>query len=958
MKLGRATPCGAVSHNVPCLRITGQMLINWFVSAFPEEHYLRILLTPQDIRILAAQFCTYLLAAGVLRQIPDKDVTLEPLFRPDLMYYWSHAEAPAAAPPTPGRLTPSAWPPTSPLGFTAAADLANAVTSRPGARYTEAESAGKNSAPVSPSATSLARSPDKWVNKSGGEEEPEFQQVVMGLKREHRENLNRLSKDQEVSLFHVRGEHAQRLSEADEKIAQLEETIAKLTQELERYKTLSDIQSLTERTKADFDSPTIEEKAPPSLELTDSEIDRKDVELDVIRKTSSETTLRDAESMTAIVAECTTVSTSTERLCVCDKSTDTYDVPVPISLTEEKLDEIIVPKTEKSAVNTSSITVETKPELLIENHLSHQKDESKTAVVKDDGVTAAIVKDATVTPSKAKTLEEPKMPDKTTAPSAGPPKPLADLGTDITASPPSTSVPGMGPPPPPPPMPGLGPSPPPPMMPGMGPPPPPMPGMGPPPPPMPGMGPPPPPMPGMGPPPPPMPGMGPPPPPMPGMGPPLPPMMPGMGPPPPPLPGMPGPPPMPGELPPPPPMPGMGQPPASPLPFPTPPAGGWMANRAMMRKEPVNPIVPMKPLYWTRIIVPPTGVPTYSPASPAPGVLWDKLEEAEIEDIKEFSELFSRQVVERKPTKKKEEKPSKVQAMKILDSKRSQSVGILASSLHLDFSEIENAIYNFDTSMVNLEALQQIYEVFLMTSESLKTVLSIILKLGNYMNGGNRMRGQADGFGLEILAKLRDVKSKDSSVTLLHFIVRAYMRKCEDPLTPGLALPIPEPGDIDRAATVNFEDVGGDLQKLQKELGVCECRTQKVLAASTEENVQPFKDKMEKFLSTAKKQLSGELENLEECKQKFKATMQFYHYQPKGANEDEVDLKDFFSLWSPFCSDFKDIWKKEQQRLIKEKTQEVKRVQENRKTGIQKSKRVEGGLKSKVLKRILMNEAQ
>jgi formin 2 len=57
------------------------MLINWFVSAFPEDHYLRLLLTSQDLRILAVQFCTHLLAAGVLRQIPDKDVTLEPLFR-------------------------------------------------------------------------------------------------------------------------------------------------------------------------------------------------------------------------------------------------------------------------------------------------------------------------------------------------------------------------------------------------------------------------------------------------------------------------------------------------------------------------------------------------------------------------------------------------------------------------------------------------------------------------------------------------------------------------------------------------------------------------------------------------------------------------------------------------------------------------------------------------------------
>jgi len=56
-----------------------------------------------------------------------------------------------------------------------------------------------------------------------------------------------------------------------------------------------------------------------------------------------------------------------------------------------------------------------------------------------------------------------------------------------------------------------------------------------------------------------------------------------------------------------------------------------------------------------------------------------------------------------------------------------------------------------------------------MTSESLKKVLAIILALGNYMNGGNRQRGQADGFGLEILPKLRDVKSKGEKNILFMF---------------------------------------------------------------------------------------------------------------------------------------------------------------------------------------------
>lgn len=86
------------------------------------------------------------------------------------------------------------------------------------------------------------------------------------------------------------------------------------------------------------------------------------------------------------------------------------------------------------------------------------------------------------------------------------------------------------------------------------------------------------------------------------------------------------------------------------------------------------------------------------------------------------------------------------------------------------------------------------------------------------MNGGNMSRGQADGFGLEILAKLKDVKSKDSQVTLLHFIVRTYMSDLDSLSLTTLPLPIPEPEDIRRAAFVNFDEAAIDLQKLQKNL--------------------------------------------------------------------------------------------------------------------------------------------
>ena len=88
----------------------------------------------------------------------------------------------------------------------------------------------------------------------------------------------------------------------------------------------------------------------------------------------------------------------------------------------------------------------------------------------------------------------------------------------------------------------------------------------------------------------------------------------------------------------------------------------------VFRKEPLNPPVSMKPLYWTRIVVPvtvsTTVVPETSNTSASTGTpppLWEKLEEAKIEDMDAFTSLFSRQVIERKPTKKKTEKPSKQQ---------------------------------------------------------------------------------------------------------------------------------------------------------------------------------------------------------------------------------------------------------------------------------------------------------
>lgn len=432
----------------------------------------------------------------------------------------------------------------------------------------------------------------------------------------------------------------------------------------------------------------------------------------------------------------------------------------------------------------------------------------------------------------------------------------------------------------------------------------------------------------------------------------------------------------------------------------------------------------MKPLYWTRILVPAQSVEKPSELAPEPQAqipLWADLEEDKNLDMKEFVGLFSRQVTQRKLVKKASEvtKSSKVQPAKILDAERSKTVGILEKSLHVDFCEVENAIYNLDTSIVSLEALQRIYGIrptkkeledisafekaqpdvpldrpemflkrlsginnfperihclifqtrfqdgisfvsskltnlrticdYLRNSNSLKKVMALILTLGNYMNAGNRTRGQADGFALDVLGKLKDVKSNVPGITLLHYLVRARLAQEKDyNFAEPLPLPVPEPADVEQASAINFKDIAIELDRLQEELQACTSKYNALIEADPE-GARSFQAKMDALLKGATAELASEREALQEAKSKFKAAMQYYQYVPKGTTLDDADPNAFFGLWLSFCQDFKDIWKKEQERMRKERLEQLRKKFEST-SKVERLKLSATGLKARLQK--------
>lgn len=1130
-------------------KFEGQMLLNWFISSITENSHLKTLLSVQDLRNLGIQYCTHLLAAGVLRQISDKDAPTENIFKPNLMYYWAHMEVPTLQPVTPGRLHTSVWPPDKDALFLTQDNQRDLENNKFFSQNNNEEISDIDEAKVV-----ISQLKKKLQELEYQLEKYRINSQIESLNKNLEKRLDSIN---EYNLLKSKTDLTSKEVQTSNFANELNKISNKPVINIPEYdplrtnvnidKTL-DLSSLEHKSetaitnKPDVRSEKIVNYCKLNKSRDCNKTYRKDdqTELNTAEDTKKNQFLQNVDQSSACSSDASFLSTytSTELITYSAKSFIDVDRQGEPNVSENNVHPphtqvlyTTVNKLQQPSNSQSSLELSSNISLDHENVSSIAEMDVKTCLsisdrspdlmVSADSIpTKGVSVVGQVTPVEANhtsqivPFQPPPSPGMPPPPPPMPGTPPADdaspkfdqytnediisnslqdkipsmtpqtstsippqtaielspLSTPVTVqSPPAvpSTIPfqpptsGVGPPPPPmpemgpppPPMPEIAPpshmhemGPPPPPMPEMGPPPPPMPGMGPPPPPMPGMGPPPPPMPGMGPPPPPMPGMGPPPPPMPGMGPPPPPM-PGMGPPPPPMPGMgPPPPPLPGMGPPPPPLPGMdvplapampGPPPPPPLssgpvPFPAPPAGGWNVQRATLRKTPVKPAAPMKPLYWTRILA-------TAPAPTSQGEtlsgnfkpLWLEIEEAKLDNIDEFTDLFSRQVV-KAPVKKKVEVKTKIQPVKILDSKRSQNVGILAQSLHVEFSEIENAIYNFDTSVVSLEALHQIYELraseeelslikehlnhkpeipldrpeaflhdlsgipnfaeriscfmfqaefedavstmmhkldnlkhtceFLTTSESLKKLFAIILTLGNYMNGGNGQRGQADGFGLEILAKLKDVKSKQSNVTLLHFIVRTYMRSCGGALSDGCALPVPEPGDVARAATLDFADVATHLSTLRKQLDACKDKMKKVIEndadkrnlnedSPTDEGkrkLEVFEDKMTTFLNAAEEKLKTENENLDECRMKFIATVKFYQYTPKCGKLEDCEPKEFFSLWTSFCSDFKDIYKKEEQIAIKEKLKEAKKLQEERKPQTQPKK--EGGLKARLQK--------
>eukprot|EP00002_Diphylleia_rotans_P021981 TRINITY_DN4293_c0_g1_i1.p1 TRINITY_DN4293_c0_g1~~TRINITY_DN4293_c0_g1_i1.p1 ORF type:complete len:1072 (-),score=269.95 TRINITY_DN4293_c0_g1_i1:143-3358(-) len=181
-------------------------------------------------------------------------------------------------------------------------------------------------------------------------------------------------------------------------------------------------------------------------------------------------------------------------------------------------------------------------------------------------------------------------------------------------------------------------------------------------------------------------------------------------------------------------------------------------------------------------------------------------------------------------------------------------------------------------------------------SQALRIFLGVVLSCGNYMNGGNTARGQADGFHLSNLSLLSTVKDSTNSSNLLQFIVNQVKERYPE----GMKLP-EELSLAKEASTVSLSTITNDLQKVIKDLNVTRALAEGVI--SNVPKSDPFVLQIPRFLAEADKQLSNIQKQLSDTTQSFQDMLLFFGISRQQLSQESSD--EYFLNLSNFVVSFK-----------------------------------------------------
>eukprot|EP01105_Mastigella_eilhardi_P019924 TRINITY_DN4711_c0_g1_i1.p1 TRINITY_DN4711_c0_g1~~TRINITY_DN4711_c0_g1_i1.p1 ORF type:complete len:1114 (-),score=336.68 TRINITY_DN4711_c0_g1_i1:49-3315(-) len=169
----------------------------------------------------------------------------------------------------------------------------------------------------------------------------------------------------------------------------------------------------------------------------------------------------------------------------------------------------------------------------------------------------------------------------------------------------------------------------------------------------------------------------------------------------------------------------------------------------------------------------------------------------------------------------------------------------------------------------------------LLSSDALRRLLAIVLAYGNYLNGGNAARGQADGFSIDLLPQLCEVKDGNNKTNLLDL---ALTRLPNSTLAEDL-FHVPE------AAAVDLKAIDSSISRLGKDLAGAEQAAAEVASATDPED--PFLNTTKSFFDEAHRKLDALKERQAEVQSLFRDAVAYFGSSGSGVMSAE-------QLFGPF----------------------------------------------------------
>eukprot|EP00004_Rigifila_ramosa_P014737 TRINITY_DN3377_c1_g2_i1.p1 TRINITY_DN3377_c1_g2~~TRINITY_DN3377_c1_g2_i1.p1 ORF type:complete len:920 (+),score=269.22 TRINITY_DN3377_c1_g2_i1:255-3014(+) len=208
----------------------------------------------------------------------------------------------------------------------------------------------------------------------------------------------------------------------------------------------------------------------------------------------------------------------------------------------------------------------------------------------------------------------------------------------------------------------------------------------------------------------------------------------------------------------------------------------------------------------------------------------------------------------------------------------------------------------------------------LKSTTKFKQFLEIVLRVGNYMNGGT-FNGGAYGFRLECLPKLVDTWSVDHDMTLLHYLVGMCEKSYEQILTLEDTL-----AHVEAASKVSWQYLREQMDAINTEHSLVKAALDAAQKQQTPGTEDPFVKQTKQFLDSLGQEVNQLSESIAKTHQVFDGIIAFYGEEPQDPGELFSTLSSFISAFQRALKDNKREQKRKERELLRQQLKEGKEV--------------------------------